>query len=67
MSSKSRCPQCNNALLQKSATGTRVRIRGPLVFNNGVCMAQCYWCKTAVKLPMSLEKGAGETFIITQP
>ncbi len=67
MSSKSRCPNCKNALLQKSERGTRAHIRGPLIFTNGVCMGQCYWCKSLVKLPMTLEKGAGETFVITQP
>lgn len=64
--SKNRCPNCNNAVLQKSESGTRVRIRGPVVFQNGVCMAQCYWCKGPLELPMRLEKGAGETFVITR-
>lgn len=65
--SKSRCPNCNNAVLQKSDQGTRVRIRGPIVFANDVCLAQCYWCKSTVTLPMSLAKGAGESFVIRRP
>ncbi len=65
--SYNRCPKCRNAVLQKSEQGTRVRIKGPVVFANGHCLAQCYWCNEPVKLPMSLEKGAGETFVISRP
>lgn len=64
--SRNRCPQCKNAVLQKSEQGTRVRIRGPVVFVGDRCLAQCYWCRSSIELPMSLEKGAGETFVINQ-
>lgn len=62
--SKNRCPRCKNAVLQKSKDGVRVRIRGPVVFVDGQCMAPCYWCREIINLPLNLEKGAGETFII---
>lgn len=65
--SKNRCPHCKNAVLQKSGTGTRVRIEGPVIFANGTCLARCYWCKGAIELPLELQKGAGESFIISQP
>ena len=63
---KNRCPQCKNAVLQKSGTTTEVRIRGKLIFKSGKCTAQCYWCREPIELPMSLEKGAGETFVISR-
>ena len=65
--SKNRCPNCNNAVLQKSEEGTKVRIRGPLMFKGDTCIAQCYWCRGPIELPMRLNKGAGETFIISRP
>jgi len=67
MPAKNRCPKCKNAVLQKSEQGTRVRIRGPIVFVGGRCLAQCYWCREPIELPMQLEKGAGESFVISRP
>lgn len=64
MASRNRCPKCKNAVLQKSDESTRVRIRGPIVFVGAKCLAQCYWCREPIELPMTLAKGAGETFII---
>lgn len=59
-----RCPRCKNTLLQKSEAGTRVRIKGPLVFaNNGTCAAQCYWCGERVSIPIELRK-ATERFVL---
>lgn len=51
-----RCPHCKNRLLQKSGSGTRLRITGQLTFQgDGTAEAQCYWCKTLVKsLPITL-------------
>lgn len=47
-----RCPGCRNKLLQKSGSSTRLRTHGPIEFTeNGICKAQCYWCKTPVEVP----------------
>lgn len=62
--SKNRCPKCKNAVLQKSEQDVRVRIRGPVVFIDGQCMAPCFWCREIINIPLKLEKGAGETFVI---
>lgn len=61
-----KCPQCDNSLIQKSGQQTKIRIHGPVVFTDGRCLAKCYWCKRPVELPMILEKGAGETFVISR-
>jgi hypothetical protein len=59
-----KCPKCKNALLQKSDQGTRVRTKGPIVFDNdGSCTAQCYWCGDPVTIPLELRK-THEKFVI---
>jgi hypothetical protein len=66
-----RCPSCSNKLLQKSGTHTRLRIRGIVEFDaDGLCKAQCYWCRQDVTIPMvALRKSAveEETFLIPLP
>jgi hypothetical protein len=50
-----RCPQCKNRIIHKAGGRTRVRIHGPLEFDeNGVCHSQCHWCRTPVELPLTL-------------
>lgn len=65
-----KCPYCKNRLLQKTGNQIRVRIQGQLIFDEeGVCRAQCYWCKRVVTLPLSLESGINipsEKFILAQ-
>ncbi len=59
-----KCPRCKNTLLQKSGADTRVRTKGPIVFDrNGACTAQCYWCGERVNIPIELRKAA-ERFIL---
>jgi hypothetical protein len=66
-----RCPQCKNRVLQKSGNITRVRTQGPVTFDaDGTCRAQCYWCKSPITLPVSLDDEASipeERFIIPSP
>lgn len=65
-----KCPQCRNHVLQKSGSRTRLRIQGPVVFDeNGLCHALCYWCKSEVLLPLSIQKGTPideERFVLTR-
>lgn len=65
-----RCKHCGNKLLQKSGTSTRVRVQGALEFGeDGVCRAQCYWCRQPVEVPVVLRKGGPveeETFLLTE-
>lgn len=49
-----RCPNCDNHILQKSGSVTKVRIRGRIVIENGKCTAQCYWCKSMVEVPLQI-------------
>lgn len=52
-----RCPQCKNKVLQKSESGVRLRTKGAIQFDQqGRCTAQCYWCGTAVEVPVQLTK-----------
>lgn len=54
-----RCPHCKNHLLQKSGSATRVRIKGPVVFDeDGVCRALCYWCSKPVEVPLEIAECA---------
>jgi len=63
-----RCPNCKNRLLQKSGDTTRLRARGPLLFkSDGTCNTQCYWCKSDVTVPVSIEPDVrvdGERFFL---
>lgn len=63
-----RCPKCNNKLLQKSGTTTRLRTKGIHTFDeNGNCSAQCYWCGEKVDVPVKVIEGTpipSETFYV---
>ena len=51
-----RCPHCKNKLLQKSGSATRLRIKGPVVFDeSGRAEAHCHWCKAKVDVPIQLD------------
>lgn len=53
-----RCPNCKNFVLQKSGKLTKIRIKGPLVFNgDGTCKASCHWCGSPVTVPLSVNPG----------
>lgn len=52
-----RCPHCKNRVLQKSGIRTRVRIKGPIIFEDDLCKAKCYWCKETIELPLDMQKG----------
>lgn len=65
-----RCPNCQNHILQKSGRKTRLRIKGQVVFENGLCKAQCYWCKTEIEIPLEIREGTPvveEQFILPNP
>lgn len=62
-----RCPKCKNHILQKSGSRTRLRTQGPIVFEDGVCKAQCYWCKGEIEIPVEIKDGtpiSSETFVV---
>jgi len=63
-----RCPNCKNKVLQKSGKVTRLRTEGAHEFDeNGVCHAKCYWCKSAIEVPIRVSKDAEltrETFVL---
>jgi RNase P subunit RPR2 len=50
-----RCPHCQNHLLQKSGERTRLRIQGPVVIENGVAVAKCFWCNEPVRIPIKID------------
>lgn len=53
-----KCPHCRNKLLQKSGRATKLRTRGPILFmDDGRAMAQCYWCKGQVEVPVEVRRG----------
>lgn len=53
-----RCPNCKNYVLQKSGAQTKIRIKGPLIFDEaGVCKASCHWCGNPVVVPLSVAPG----------
>jgi hypothetical protein len=63
-----RCPHCDNRLLQKSGSSTKVRITGCLeIDEDGMAKAQCYWCKGAVTLPISFKATTTESERFTIP
>jgi hypothetical protein len=54
-----RCQQCKNRIVQKSGDGVSVRAQGKITFDaEGVCHAQCFFCKSDVVLPLELSKSA---------
>ena len=65
-----RCPECRNRVLQKSGRKTRLRIRGQVIFENGVCHAQCFWCKSDIEIPLEISDGTSivqEQFVLATP
>ena len=68
-----RCPHCRNTLLQKGGADGSLRVRASGVIEvrgDGVVTAQCYWCKSAVELPLQLRDDGsavdGERFILVE-
>lgn len=63
-----RCPHCNNKVLQKSGSITKLRTDGPVEFrDDGTCRTKCFWCKAQVELPLELAAGVDvgeERFVI---
>lgn len=53
-----RCPNCKNHVLQKSGNRIRLRTKGQIVFEDGACQAQCFWCKSPVTIPLEIQEGA---------
>ena len=44
-----------------------MRTKGPLVFEDGVCKTQCYWCGGSIEIPVEIREGtpiSSETFVI---
>lgn len=65
-----RCPECHNRVLHRSGTVTRLRLQGPVEFDNeGTARGKCYWCKQDIKLPIQLIPGTEieqpEVFILS--
>lgn len=59
-----RCPRCKNHVLQKSEVKTKLRTKGPLVFEGEVCKTQCYWCGEPIEIPIQIISTEKEKFII---
>jgi hypothetical protein len=65
-----RCPYCDNHILQKSGKTTRLRIKGQVIFEEGLCKAQCYWCKATIEIPLEIREGTPikqESFVLSKP
>jgi len=60
-----RCPKCKNHVLQKSETRIRLRTKGAIIFEDGVCKSQCYWCREPIEIPVELIPSK-ERFVITR-
>jgi hypothetical protein len=51
-----RCPACKNKIIQKKEGWTKLRIQGPISFDESLqAHAQCYWCKEDILLPVTLQ------------
>lgn len=49
-----RCPHCHERMLKKSEDGEVLRTQGPIrILGDGQVVAQCYWCKSEVVLPLT--------------
>ena len=64
-----RCAKCKNRILQRSGAETRLRIQGPVRFDeSGIAIAKCHWCKQDIAVPIFLapldEEIATEKFFI---
>lgn len=65
-----RCPKCDNHVLQKSGRRTRLRIKGQVIFENGLCKSTCYWCGEQIEIPLEIRDGTPikrEQFILANP
>lgn len=63
-----RCPHCDNKLLQKSGSTTKLRITGAIeIGDDGTARAQCFWCKARVEIPVELKKAADDIERFTIP
>lgn len=64
-----RCCKCSNHILQKSGRRIRLRIKGQVIFEDGLCKAKCYWCGEQVIIPLEIAGGTkipSEKFILSQ-
>lgn len=64
-----KCPSCRNHVLQKSGKRIRLRIKGRILFDDGICKAQCYWCGDEVEMPLEIIEGTEipqERFILAK-
>jgi len=63
-----KCPKCKGKILQKAGDDIAVRLTGKVtVGRDGICRAQCYWCKEPIEVPLELRKGLdieGERFFV---
>lgn len=61
-----RCPKCKNKVLQKSDAGTKLRVKGQVLFDKAGAHAQCFWCGENVLLPivLSVETEEPKRFIL---
>ena len=66
-----KCPHCKGKILQKAGDEVAVRLTGKVtVDQDGVCHAQCFWCKEPIEVPLELRKGCqieGERFYVRRP
>lgn len=63
-----RCPKCDNKLIQKSGSSTRLRLKGAIEFtDDGLCKARCHWCNSEVTMPLELKKAATDEENFTIP
>lgn len=63
--SRTRCPKCKNAILQKSDKGEQLRIKGKLFFVQDRSFSHCFWCNELIEVPLKLNKA--ESFVIREP
>lgn len=64
-----KCPHCKNNLIQKSETGVKVRLDGPVeIDDTNNAIAKCHWCKKRVEIPLELKKSfVDERFVVERP
>ena len=61
-----KCPHCRNNLIQKSSSGVKVRLDGPIeIDEHNIALAKCHWCHKKVEIPLELKKSyVQERYII---
>ena len=65
-----KCPnsQCKHNVVQKSEAGVKIRLKGPIEIDGaGIAHSKCYWCGTAVELPLELRKSFVEERFFLNP